>query len=178
MSSLFISGNLRRRKAIADKVRLPASSFCLRRMQERDLPFVLEIERLSFSHPWKETSFQGEIQNLHVSFPSVIVLRPTNRVVGHVIYWLIGDEGQISNIAVHPDFRNRGIGGAVLRWTLDAIRGMGARHVVLEVRPSNIGARSLYEKLGFTLLGFRRGYYQEPLEDALVLIKVFGDNPP
>ena len=59
--------------------------------------------------------------------------------------------------------------------TLDVIRGMGARHVVLEVRPSNTGARSLYEKFGFTLLGFRRGYYQNPMEDALVLIKYFQD---
>lgn len=147
-------------------------------MQERDLPYVMEIERLSFSHPWKESSFQGEIQNLHVSFPSVIVHRPTDRVIGHIIYWFVSDEGQITNIAVHPDYRNQGIGGTVLRQTLDVIRGMGARHVVLEVRPSNTGARSLYEKFGFTLLGFRRGYYQNPMEDALVLIKHFGDTPP
>jgi ribosomal-protein-alanine N-acetyltransferase len=147
-------------------------------MQTRDIPSVMEIERLSFSHPWKETSFVGEILNLHVSFPSVIVHRPTDSVIGHVIYWLIGDEGQISNIAVHPDFRNQGIGESVLRQSLDVMQGMGARHVVLEVRPSNTTARGLYEKFGFTLLGFRRGYYQEPLEDALVLIKYFGDTSP
>jgi ribosomal-protein-alanine N-acetyltransferase len=147
-------------------------------MQERDLPYVMEIERLSFSLPWKETSFQGEIHNLHVSFPNVIVHRPTDRVIGYIIYWFIGDEGQITNIAVHPDYRNQGIGGTVLRQTLHVIRGMGARHVVLEVRTSNTGARSLYEKFGFTLLGFRRGYYQNPMEDALVLIKYFQDTPP
>ncbi len=142
-------------------------------MQERDIKAVLEIERLSFSHPWPESSFCGEIQNLHISYPSVIIHRPDDRLIGYVIFWYVADEAQISNFALHPDFRGQGVGEAVLRKTLDTMRRMGAAHVVLEVRPSNTPARYLYSKFGFVPLGLRKDYYRDPQEDALVLLKYF-----
>jgi ribosomal-protein-alanine N-acetyltransferase len=142
-------------------------------MQERDLPFIMEIERLSFPNPWQESSFQGEIDNLHISYPSVIVQRPHERVIGYIIFWYVADEAQISNFAINPDFRNLGVGESVLKETLSVIRTMGARHVVLEVRPSNTPALSLYRKHGFGLLGIRKGYYRDPDEDALVMIHHF-----
>jgi ribosomal-protein-alanine N-acetyltransferase len=142
-------------------------------MQERDLKAVLEIERLSFSHPWPESTFSGEIQNLHISYPSVIVHRPDERVIGYVIFWYVSDEAQISNFALHPDFRGKGVGESVLRKTLDTMRRMGAVHVILEVRPSNTPARHLYSKFGFVPLGLRKNYYRDPPEDALVLLKYF-----
>ncbi len=152
---------------------LPPSSFYLRRMQERDLPFILEIERLSFPNPWKESSFRGEIENLHISFPNVIVQRPHERIVGYIIFWYMADAAQISNFALHPDFRGLRVGESMLKETLGIIRTMGARHVVLEVRPSNTPAVILYQKFGFTLLGMRQGYYQDPPEDAMVMIRHF-----
>ncbi len=142
-------------------------------MQERDLKAVLEIERLSFSRPWPESSFSGEIQNLHISYPSVIVHRPDDLIIGYVIFWFVAGEAQISNFAIHPDFRSRGVGESVLRQTLDTVRRMGAAHVVLEVRPSNTPARHLYSKFGFVPLGLRKNYYRDPSEDALVLLKSF-----
>ncbi len=155
------------------KVALPPSSFVLRRMQERDLPYVLEIERLSFANPWQESSFHGELANLHISYPSVIAYRPYDRVIGYIIFWYMADEAQICNFALHPDFRELGVGRAVLRETLNVIKNMGAVQVILEVRPSNVSARVLYEKFGFTLLGIRKEYYLSPAEDALVMIKYF-----
>ena len=140
-------------------------------MQERDLPFVLEIERLSFPNPWQESSFHGEIANLHISYPSVIIYRPQDKIIGYIIFWLVQEEAQISNLAVHPDFKRLGIGDAVLEQVLTIMRKMDAKQVILEVRPSNLAARTLYEKKGFNLLGFRRGYYQNPPEDALVMSK-------
>jgi ribosomal-protein-alanine N-acetyltransferase len=140
-------------------------------MQERDLPFVLEIERLSFPNPWQESSFQGEIANLHISYPNVIIYRPLDKIVGYIIFWLVGDEAQISNLAVHPDYHRLGIGQSVLQQILATLRRLKAEQVILEVRPSNQAARTLYEKHGFKILGVRRGYYQNPPEDALVMAK-------
>ena len=140
-------------------------------MRERDLPFVMAIERLSFPNPWKESSFRGEIANLHISYPNVIIYRPQDKVIGYIIFWLVADEAQISNLAVHPDFKRLGIGDTILKQVLTTMRRMQAKQVILEVRPSNLSARTLYEKNGFTLLGIRRGYYQDPPEDALVMSK-------
>ena len=140
-------------------------------MRERDLPFVMEIERLSFPNPWKESSFRGEIANLHISYPNVIIYRPQDKIIGYIIFWLVADEAQISNLAVHPDFKRLGIGDTILKQVLITMRRMQAKQVILEVRPSNLSARTLYEKNGFTLLGIRRGYYQDPPEDALVMSK-------
>ena len=140
-------------------------------MRDRDLPFVMEIERLSFPNPWKESSFRGEIANLHISYPNVIIYRPQDKIIGYIIFWLVADEAQISNLAVHPDFKRLGIGDTILKQVLITMRRMQAKQVILEVRPSNLSARTLYEKNGFTLLGIRRGYYQDPPEDALVMSK-------
>jgi ribosomal-protein-alanine N-acetyltransferase len=140
-------------------------------MRERDLPFVMEIERLSFPNPWKESSFRGEIANLHISYPNVIIYRPQDKIIGYIIFWLVADEAQISNLAVNPDFKRLGIGDTILKQVLTTMRRMQAKQVILEVRPSNLSARTLYEKNGFTLLGIRRGYYQDPPEDALVMSK-------
>ena len=140
-------------------------------MRERDLPFVMEIERLSFPNPWLESSFRGEIANLHISYPNVVIYRPQDKIIGYIIFWLVEDEAQISNLAVHPDFKRLGIGGTILKQVLTIMRRMDAKQVILEVRPSNLAARTLYEKNGFKPIGIRRGYYQEPPEDALLMSK-------
>lgn len=144
-------------------------------MEERDLPFVMRIERLCYSHPWRESSFKGEVNNHPISHPSVIVHRPDEKVIGYIIFWLLAEEAQISNIAVHPDYRAQGVGETVLKQTLETIRKFGAKYVVLEVRPSNFFARLLYKKFGFETLGIRKDYYKNPVEDALVLIKHLSD---
>lgn len=144
-------------------------------METRDLRSVLEIEELSFPHPWHETTFRGEMQHRPISFPLVIVHSPLNRVIGYVIFWVIGEDVQINNIAVHPDFQRMGIGEHVLRQVIDQVKFRGARLITLEVRPSNTAALALYGKLGFRLLGIRKGYYTLPPEDALVLGLHLGD---
>lgn len=134
-----------------------------------DIPAVLVIEGLSFSNPWSDATFRGEVQNEGISFPGVIVHEPDQRVVGYLIYWQIRDEVQITNLALHPDFRGRGIGESVLRVVLKEVCGKGATFVTLEVRSSNTLAISLYKKLGFKVFGTRKGYYTNPVEDAYVM---------
>jgi len=145
-------------------------AFDLRRMRTDDLPAVLAIERNSFSNPWSEATFRGEIQNEGISHPVVAVETGAATILGYVAYWLIQDEVQINNVAVHPDFRRRRVGQEMLKRVLDEARSLGGRYAVLEVRVSNAAARTLYEKkLGFVLLDIRTGYYTNPTEDAYVL---------
>ncbi len=143
----------------------------MRRMKEDDLDSVLEIEHLSFPHPWRLSTFIGELDNYPISIPFVILHRPNERLMGYIILWFIHEEVQISNFALHPDFRRLGIGEAVLHEILDKVVKEGAREIFLEVRPSNHIARSLYEKLGFQILGIRKNYYLSPVEDALIMGK-------
>jgi ribosomal-protein-alanine N-acetyltransferase len=146
------------------------ADFELRRMRPSDLPEVLSIEQRSFSHPWLESTFQGEIQNTGISHPIVAVAVPDRRIIGYVLYWLVGDEMQINNVAVHPDWRRRRVGERMLRAAIEDAKDSGARVAVLEVRASNAAARELYEaKLGFSFLAVREGYYTHPDEDAIVL---------
>jgi [ribosomal protein S18]-alanine N-acetyltransferase len=143
--------------------------FFIRRMREPDLPLVREIERLSFSNPWSDTTFRGEIQNTAVSFPMVVVRRPGEEVVGYIIYWQIRDDVQVNNIAVHPECRGLGLGEAMMRYAIAKSREAGATFVTLEVRQSNTPALTLYQKLGFEVMGVRKNYYTKPDEDAYVM---------
>ncbi len=118
--SLSTFANLRRRKNIS-KAELPQTSFFLRLMEERDLPFVMTIERLSFSHPWLESTFKGEINNRGISFPFVVVHRHQGKIIGYIIFWLMGEKAQISNFAIHPDFRRMGVRLAEKFWNPDEI---------------------------------------------------------
>ncbi len=133
------------------------------------MPAVLAIERVSFPNPWHESTFRGEIQNRSLSFPLVMVQTEDNQVVGYIIFWQIGDEVQVNNIAIHPDFRRRGLGETLLRHALARAKQQGANYVSLEVRQSNFAAQALYRKLGFQSLGVRRFYYSNPAEDAIVM---------
>lgn len=140
-------------------------------MREDDLASVMEIEHLSFPYPWRRSTFIGELDNYPFSIPFVIIHCPNERLMGYIILWFMQKEVQISNFALHPDFRGKGVGEAVLRDILDKIMKEGATEIFLEVRPSNHVAQSLYEKLGFQILGKRKNYYQSPVEDALIMSK-------
>jgi ribosomal-protein-alanine N-acetyltransferase len=146
-----------------------AGALRMRRMTRRDLPEVLGIERRSFSNPWPPSTFEGEIQNEGLSFPIVVVEEGTGRIAGYVIYWIIRDEAQINNIAVHPDFRRRRVGEEMLREIFAALRAEGVEFISLEVRAGNAAALALYEKLGFRPIGVRKEYYANPIEDAVVM---------
>ncbi|MFC2165590.1 ribosomal protein S18-alanine N-acetyltransferase [Acidobacteriota bacterium] len=140
-------------------------------MDEKDLPDVIAIENLSFPNPWRRSTFIGEIANRGMSFPFMIVHQLTGKNLGYIIYWKFNEEVQISNFAVHPDYRGYGLGKAVLRRLLDELIKEGVLYVFLEVRPSNYSARLLYEKMGFSVFGVRKDYYHDPPEDALVMGK-------
>ena len=143
------------------------SLLSIERMRPLDLDDVLSIERASFSMPWSRGAFLYEMEQNQVA--RCFVVRHGARVAGYVCLWEVADELHITNIAVHPDLRRRGIARTLLERVLADARQRAIRLVVLEVRPSNAEALALYESFGFRVVGRRRGYYYDTGEDALVM---------
>jgi ribosomal-protein-alanine N-acetyltransferase len=137
-------------------------------MRPEDLDEVLAIERASFTMPWSRGAFLYEKQQNRVA-RCWVTREDDTRVVGYLCLWEVADEVHITNVAVRPDARRHGIARSLLRTVLDDARARGFKVVVLEVRPSNHQARTLYESFGFQVVGRRRGYYYDTGEDALVM---------
>ena len=142
-------------------------SLSLERMRSRDLDEVVAIERLSFTLPWSRGAFLYEMEQNRVA--RCWVLREAEHVIGYVCLWEIGDEVHVTNIAVHPESRRRGLGRTLLSSVLDDARQRRLRVVGLEVRPSNHEALGMYDSFGFKVVGRRKGYYYDTGEDALVM---------
>jgi ribosomal-protein-alanine N-acetyltransferase len=135
---------------------------------ERDLAGVLEVDEASFTRPWTRAMYTVEFLNRDTS--RLYVLRtPEFAVAGYCAAWFILDEVHINNLAVRPQCRGRGYGGALLQHVLREAARHGGRRATLEVRRSNESARRLYERFGFRIAGVRRDYYSHPTEDALIL---------
>jgi ribosomal-protein-alanine N-acetyltransferase len=132
-----------------------------------DLDEVLAIERASFKTPWSRSAFRYELTQNRVARSQVVRLR--GQLVGYLCLWEIGHEIHITNVAVHPSFRRRGVARALLGSVLGDARRTGVELVFLEVRPTNVEALSLYEGFGFRVIGRRKGYYFDTGEDALVM---------
>ena len=130
---------------------------------------IVVIENLSFKIPWSRQSIIEEIiQNKAAIYFSAIA---GGKAVGYTGMWQICDEGHITNIAVHPEFRNSGIGSALLEKLLTSACECGITALTLEVRQSNQSAQSLYKKYGFKAGGKRKAYYADNNEDAVIMWK-------
>ncbi|MGO9376926.1 MAG: ribosomal protein S18-alanine N-acetyltransferase [Dissulfurispiraceae bacterium] len=140
----------------------------LRDMNPDDVPAVAAIERASFSMPWTENSIYSEVYGRY-SIMRVAVL--DKRIVGYVIAKLIIDEGHLLDLAVHPEFRMRGIARLLMQDVLRGVRFNGGRAFFLEVRASNCAALKLYADLGFNVIGTRKNYYKNPMEDAFIMMR-------
>lgn len=136
-------------------------------MRTDDLDEVVAIERASFGMPWSRGAFLYEIEQNRVA--RCWVLREADRVTAYLCLWEIGEELHVTNIAVHPSHRRRGLARQLLGAILTDGHSRRLRSVTLEVRPTNEEARTLYESLGFRVVGRRRGYYYDTGEDALIM---------
>jgi [ribosomal protein S18]-alanine N-acetyltransferase len=134
-----------------------------------DLPQIVEIERLSFDNPWSRDSFQREL-SLPFSRTTVAITSngPTEAIVGYLCRWLVADECHILNVAVRPTARRAGIAARLMENAIGEARREKARFVTLEVRRSNVAARSLYRKLSFEERRLRKNYYGSG-DDAIVM---------
>lgn len=134
-----------------------------------DLDQVMEIEPVAFgSHHWSRQSFVNELNNPSGHY-FVASGSGGGRQLGYSGFWLIGEEAHITTLAVAPECRRQYIGERLLIHDIHQAQKVGANWMTLEVRVSNEMAQRLYFKYGFKSLGFRRNYYQDNGEDALVL---------
>lgn len=139
----------------------------IRRLTYADLPQVIALERRAFPTPWSLAMFVLELSK--ASGVCLAALRE-GELVGHVICSRYDTVWHIMNIAVDPSTRRQGVATAMLGELVERVGGRGgAAQITLEVRPSNTGAISLYERFGFLSAGRRRRYYQDTGEDALVM---------
>lgn len=156
-------------------------------MRLPDIEQVMPIEQAAFPAPWPASAYRYELTQNDLSSYLVVreqgpeetergttcprLLSPAQptRILGYGGFWLLVDEAHISTIAVHPDWRGRGLGEMVLVALVDAAILRGAGEITLEVRVSNAVAQNLYHKYGFAQVGVRKRYYHDNNEDALIL---------
>ena len=130
---------------------------------------VAALEAVCFADPWSERSIASEVNNQLALW---LVAVEDDRVVGYIGSQTVLDESDMMNVAVHPDYRRRGIAEALVTALCDALKERDSVCLTLEVRASNDPAKALYEKLGFVFAGRRPNYYRNPKEDALILRKM------
>ena len=137
----------------------------IRLLKKDDLKEIAEIERLCFFEPWSESSLELLLRDSNFGVAAVC----GGRVAGYVGVISAIPEGEITNVAVHPDFRRKGIGFEILEFLKKEASNRGIDSLYLEVRRSNEAAQGLYNKVGFCVIGERKGFYKNPKEDAVLM---------
>jgi ribosomal-protein-alanine N-acetyltransferase len=140
----------------------------IRPMQMRDLPAVVEIDRMSFSLPWPEGSFRYELTGNRAA-RCLVAETEDHRIAAMIVSWIILDELHIATFATHPEFRRHRLGSQLLSQALADARAEGAQRAFLEVRAGNLAAQAMYGKFGFEVTGRRTGYYRDNGETALMM---------
>lgn len=143
-----------------------AERYPIRTATQSDVAALVAIERACFGDPWTRA---GLLETVQYETSRAFVAEFGGQVIGYVMARISGEEGEILNLAVLPEYRRRGIARCLLEEAIDAVTAAGVREAYLEVRESNAEALALYQAFGFRTVGLRPDYYRNPLEDALVL---------
>lgn len=143
----------------------------IRLMTNDDIDQVFFIDQESFPNPWPKHSYRYEINDNENSRAWVLEVNTDQKkeIAAIAVLWIILDEVHIGTIAVHPGFRGMGLGKHFLSEILEKAFEEGVIKAFLEVRESNEKAIKLYQELGFTIDGVRKGYYRDNHEDALMM---------
>lgn len=136
------------------------------KMTKDMLEEVCAISDVSFHDPWSYKSYEQELRSTLAHY---FVIMLDGKAAGFMGTWIIADESHVTNIAVSPLYRRKGLGEKLLKYVMDYCRDKGCSAITLEVRASNTAAINLYEKLGFKTEGTRKGYYSDNHEDALLM---------
>jgi ribosomal-protein-alanine N-acetyltransferase len=129
------------------------------------LPQIHEIEKLSFPSPWSLNALKSEIER---PISHLWVFKKEKILSGYICFWMLDKEAQVLSLAVHPRDRGKGFGYYLLKKMIEKAVSKGVQYVWLEVRPSNLAGKRLYEKLGFVEVDRRPRYYSNT-EDAIVM---------
>lgn len=149
-----------------DRSSITASEWHVKKAAPEDLPMVAEIEKLSFNRPWSYESIESFYYR---KTSDVFVWRDRNRISGYIIAEHVLDQGELHRIAMVPFIRRMGMGTLLFRKFLQRYKEIGVETIYLEVRESNEAAYQFYLKNGFEEYGRRAKYYQEPIEDAILM---------
>lgn len=138
----------------------------IRKAMKEDSEGICALEEISFSTPWSKAAIEEEFNNPVAHY---LVAEKEGQIVGYVGVWCVLDEGQITNIAVHKDYRGCGIGRQLVQALISFAKEQSLRILLLEVRAMNEVAINLYTTSGFDVLGRRKNYYKKPTEDAILM---------
>ena len=141
-------------------------------MQQSHIAQITALEKQCFSDPWSETSVRSELSN-PLSF--WLVAEEDGKLIGYVGSQSVPPEADVMNLAVAPEWRNKGVGRALMTALIAQLHSRGITALFLEVRVGNTPAQNLYRSLGFVEAGRRPKYYVNPTEDALILRKELTD---
>ena len=128
---------------------------------------MAQIETECFSVPWSREALEEELENPYAHY--VVCCDPHGNVMGYIGSRIVLDEADITNVAVRPQYRRRGIAARLVSMMLEQMAEKGVVSVLLEVRESNLPAQNCYAQAGFTVVGRRKNYYELPKEDALLM---------
>ena len=138
----------------------------LKKVDKEDVNGLYEVSSLSLKETWSLGSIEQELSN---KFARYIVCKDGDKVIGFIGAWLIASEGQITNLAVHPDYRKKGIGKKLMKSLISSLKEEDCNAITLEVRESNTVAKNLYKSLGFLSEGIRKNFYEDNKEDANIM---------
>lgn len=142
----------------------------VRRMNTADIGRVADIEKQCFSLPWSEQSFEDSLSK---SYSVFFVAECDGEIAGYVGVYHIGDECDITNVAVSSEYRRNGIGKRLLEAVETYASGHNVQTVTLEVRESNTPAINLYETMQYKNIGIRKNFYEKPTENAIIMVRQF-----
>ena len=147
-----------------------AGEIVIRQAGAADARAIAEIDKASFSVPWSEESYVKEFTENKLAY--YLVAEIDGRAVGFCGMWCIFDEGHITNVAVHPDYRRRHVATELLRALIRNSIQMSIFSHTLEVRATNYAAQNLYAAFGFRPDGVRKAYYEDNHEDAIIMWRI------
>lgn len=139
---------------------------------EEDVPQIHEIEKACFAMPWSEDSILHDIRE-NVVARWLVLDDGEGRVLAYAGMWFVLDEAHICNVAVHPDYRGQGYGRKIFTALIELAQENSMSLMTLEVRRSNAAAQALYHSCGFLDVGYRKRYYEDNHEDALIMYREF-----
>ncbi len=137
-----------------------------RKMTEADIEAIARLEADTFSDAW---TVKGITETFRGNQSMITVAEEDGCVIGYCILYYVLDEGEIARIAVEKGMRRKGVGDRLLAAAISDGEKMGLTHLFLEVRESNESARRFYEKHGFLKDGIRKGFYENPREEAVLM---------
>ena len=142
------------------------NNIIIRHMTKDDVDAVYKVEEDCFVDPWSKDSIRKELKN---DLARYLVAEVDNKVVGYIGIWFVVDEGHITNVAVHSNYRGKKIGDKLVSEMVELCKENDLVAMTLEVRTSNTVAQNLYRKYGFRMAGIRKEYYSDNKEDAIIM---------